>query len=222
VVDIKNDKGGMERLLALGLRHVPVLARGKEYVSAQNLDEVARFVGIKPSSPGRLAPAVLIDRWMLVIAGVQRHMRQMPAEKLSDFPTTGRDQNTAGLGYHAIRIGDAFLRVVNNGVQDWVQVSMEPPPPDIKTGDDIARYGDEVAARLKQWWAGWKDPTCSGKVVIREGEQPLHWFLERSVWHSAQHTRQLASLLERYGVEPDRPLGKAELEGLPMPEGIWS
>ena len=212
----------MERLLALGLRHVPVLARGKDYVSAQNLDEVARFVGVKPSSAGRLAPAVLIDRWLLVIAAVQRHMRQMPAGKLSDFPTTGRDQNTAGLGYHAIRIGDAFLRVVNDGVRDWVQVSMQAPPLEVKTGDDIARYGDEVAARLKRWWTGWSDPSCSGKVVIVEGEQSLHWFLERSVWHAAQHARQLASLLERYGVGPDRPLGKAELEGLPMPEGVWS
>jgi hypothetical protein len=212
----------MERLLALGVRHVPVLARGKDYVFAQNLDEVARFVGIEPSGPGRLAPAVLIDRWMLVIATIQRHMRQMPAAKLADFPTPGRDQNTAGLGYHAIRIGDAFLRAVNDGVQDWVQVSMEPPPPELRTGDAIARYGDEVAARLKLWWAGWKDPACSGSVVIREGEQPLHWFLERSVWHSAQHTRQLASLLTRYGVAPDRPLSRAELDGLPMPEGVWS
>jgi hypothetical protein len=212
----------MQRLLALGLRHVPVLARGKEFVSAQNLDDVARFVGVKRSGPDRLAPAVLIDRWLLVIAAVQRHMRQMPAGKLSDYPATGRDQSTAGLGYHAIRIGDAFLRAVNDGVQDWSTVAMEPPPPDIRSGEDIARYGDEIAARLHTWWTARKDPDCSGNITLREGVQTLHWFLERSVWHTAQHTRQLASLLERYGVSPDRPLCKAELDGLPMPDGIWS
>jgi hypothetical protein len=53
------------------------------------------------------------------------------------------------------------------------------------------------------------------------GMQPLHQLLERSTWHSAQHTRQLMAVLERYGIQPDGPLTQAHLGGLPLPERLW-
>jgi hypothetical protein len=28
-------------------------------------------------------------------------------------------------------------------------------------------------------------------------------------------------VLERFGIEPDGPLSPAELDGLPLPEGLW-
>jgi hypothetical protein len=37
----------------------------------------------------------------------------------------------------------------------------------------------------------------------------------------AQHTRQLASLLEQAGIVPDRPLSGADLRGLPLTDRIW-
>ena len=40
----------------------------------------------------------------------------------------------------------------------------------------------------------------------------------RATWHSAQHCRQLVAVLERMGIQPDRPLTKADLAGLPLPE----
>jgi hypothetical protein len=33
--------------------------------------------------------------------------------------------------------------------------------------------------------------------------------------------RQLETLLEGLGIEPDRPLTAADLEGLPLPSEIW-
>jgi len=53
------------------------------------------------------------------------------------------------------------------------------------------------------------------------GPQPLRDFLERQTWHSAQHTRQLAAVLERYGIKADKPLTADELSGLPLPSGLW-
>jgi len=40
-------------------------------------------------------------------------------------------------------------------------------------------------------------------------------------WHSAQHTRQLAMMLESHGIVPDRPLTAADLAGLPVPDDVW-
>jgi hypothetical protein len=49
----------------------------------------------------------------------------------------------------------------------------------------------------------------------------VHVVLERTVWHPAQHTRQLMLVLESLGIAPERPLGAADLAGLPLPEKAW-
>ena len=53
------------------------------------------------------------------------------------------------------------------------------------------------------------------------GLQSLHETLERTTWHTAQHARQLIYILEGKDIAPDGPIGKVELSGLPLPEGIW-
>ncbi|MEK7877879.1 MAG: NrdH-redoxin, partial [Pseudomonadota bacterium] len=53
------------------------------------------------------------------------------------------------------------------------------------------------------------------------GMQPIHMLYERSTWHSAQHARQLAAVLERLGIEPDGRLTAEDLAGLPLPERLW-
>ena len=88
-------------------------------------------------------------------------------------------------------------------------------------GEEIARYGDTVIARLQQWWDGLADKSCRQKVKTFFGMQPIHMLYERSTWHSAQHARQLAAVLERFGIEPNGRLTAADLAGLPLPERLW-
>ena len=46
--------------------------------------------------------------------------------------------------------------------------------------------------------------------------------LERTCWHSGQHTRQLMLVLsDALGLSPDRPLRDEDFAGLPMPEQVW-
>ena len=45
--------------------------------------------------------------------------------------------------------------------------------------------------------------------------------LERTVWHTTQHVRQLASLLEQSGLRPDAPLTSEDIEGLPLTDQVW-
>ena len=49
----------------------------------------------------------------------------------------------------------------------------------------------------------------------------MHDVLERTAWHAAQHTRQLALILDTYGIVPIDPLTAADLEGLPVPDEVW-
>jgi hypothetical protein len=91
----------------------------------------------------------------------------------------------------------------------------------MKTGDDIARYGESVWKRYEAWWAGLQDRTMSRVLNTYYGDTPAHQVFERVAWHSAQHCRQLVAVLERMGIKADRPLTPADLAGLPLPERLW-
>lgn len=214
-----NDPGGRARLQALGVRGLPVLARGKDYAFGQRLEDIARFVGIEYHKES-LPPESLVRRWATILRAGQRIMRQFPQSVLDERVHEARDQSIRHMGYHALRLGDAFLATAVDGVEDWLAVSMEKPPADA-TGADVAAYGDGVVERLQAWWDALEDKSCTRDVKTYSGVQSLHEFLERQTWHSAQHIRQLTWRLEQLGITPDGPLTPADLAGLPIPEKIW-
>ena len=120
------------------------------------------------------------------------------------------------------RIGEAFLETVIDGKEYAIQHANVPPKDGTcTTGAEVAAYGEEVVARLEKWWASLDDKSCNQKLPTFYGPQSLHTVLERSTWHSAQHARQLAHVLERYGVTPKRQLTADEIAGLPLPERLF-
>lgn len=221
-MDVLNDPGGRERLLALGVRNVPVVARGEQYVFGQNLEDVAEFVGLQGTGHTPLPPEELVRKWVGVLRATQRYARQMPADKLNERVIDNRDRSIRLMSHHVFRIGEAYLESVIDGVEYAVQHANVPPKDGtFLTGDELARYGDQVIERLQRWWDALPDKTCQQKMKTYYGPQPLHQLLERSTWHSAQHARQLMAVLERYHVKPDGPLTQEHLAGLPLPERLW-
>jgi hypothetical protein len=96
------------------------------------------------------------------------------------------------------------------------------PPQDgtyTTVGDRFLRQQRDRADR--NWWTRLDDKSCQQKVKTFYGTPPMHQLFERSTWHSAQHTRQMIAVLERFGIEPDVRLTAEDLAGLPLPEGIW-
>ena len=60
------------------------------------------------------------------------------------------------------------------------------------------------------------------KASVYYGDVSRHEFLERTTWHSGQHSRQLMWVLEdKFQIAPDRPIPAGHLGGLPMPEKVW-
>jgi hypothetical protein len=219
---VLNDAGGRERLLAYGIRNVPVVAKGERFVFGQNLEDVAEFVGLEGSGHTPLPPPELIRRWVIVLRAAQRFMRQMPAERMNERVIDNRERSIRLMGHHVFRIAEAYLETVEDGVEYWIQHANVPPKDGtFLTGDEIARYGEQVIARLEKWWAGVTDTSLSQQVKTYYGMQPVHQLFERSTWHSAQHARQLTAVLERFGVEPDGRLKPEDLAGLPLPERLW-
>lgn len=217
-----NEPGGLARLEALGVRKVPVVARGGRFVFGQNLEDVAEFVGLEGTGHTPLPPAQLIDRWTNVLRAAQRYLRQMPSDRLGERVIDNRDRSIRLLGHHVFRIGEAFLEAAVDGVEYGAALANVPPAAGTcTTGEGIARYGDAIIARLQRWWDGLTDRSCPEKLATYYGMQPLHQLLERSTWHSAQHVRQLIAVLERFGIAPDGRLTADDLAGLPLPERLW-
>ena len=46
-VNVLEDAGGLDELRRLGARSIPVLSRGNDWVFAQNIAHVVKFLGLK-------------------------------------------------------------------------------------------------------------------------------------------------------------------------------
>jgi glutaredoxin len=219
-INVSAKPEAMAELAEMGVRTVPVVARGREYVFAQALEDVSRFVG-RDFSARRLAPDALMEKWLHILQAARRHALQLPASRLAERATEGRDRSIRDLAYHVYQIPDAFVQAVEDGVEDLTAMYNAPPPAHVKSVEDIRDYGAQVAGRLHRWWNGLADKSCRQTVRTYYGERPLHELLERCTWHSAQHARQVIAVLERFGIAPDGPLTQKDYAGLPMPAGLW-
>lgn len=206
------------------MRQGPIIAKGGKYVFGQNLDDVADFLGLTDAVHQRLPPEQLISKWILALRVATHYLRQMPNDRINELAIHNRPRTIRQVGHHLIRIAEAFLEASIDGVE-YTMALYQSPPKDgtYTTGDELARYGDGVIARLQQWWDGLdeNDRSCRGKIKTYYGTQTIYVVYERSTWHTAQHTRQLAAVLERFGIEPGGRLTDEDLAGLPMPAELW-
>src|SRR4030095_6644353 len=153
-VNVSATPEAMEDLPQLGGRGgsaVPVVRLVNEYVFAEELADVSRFLG-RDVSFRRLSPEQLVDKWLTVLEAAQRHVMQIPAERLLERATAGRDRSIRDLAYHIYQVPDAFLQAVEDGVEDLTSIYNAPPPSDVKTSNDIRSYGRSVTARVQRWW----------------------------------------------------------------------
>jgi hypothetical protein len=194
---------------------------GNTFVHAQNLEDVAAFVGVELGATKRLPPDVLVKRWLDILTVGQSYVRQMPASVMAQKPISGRSGSICDLSYHVFRIVEAFLDTTERGVEQWIDNSMQPAPADQRSNEAVSAYGDRVKEMLVDWWDRKKSVGTDEKVKTFQGLQSLYWFLERQTWHSTQHVRQLQDVLTREGLTPSPKLDPALLKDLPLPERVW-
>ena len=123
--------------------------------------------------------------------------------------------------HHLFQIPTAFLDMEATGRTLKREHLVAPPPEAMQSSESIASFGESVRRRFGDWWSSAREGSFESHVPTYFGDTTRHEMLERTVWHTAQHTRQIASLLGQAGVEPDRPLNQADIEGLPLTERIW-
>ena len=213
----------MEQLLELGQRAVNIVVnRDKQLVVGKNMNAVAEFVGVPRPGHIPLPPEELYEKWGKILRATQRNIRQMPNDQMNRNVTDLLKRQTGDLTRHIFGIGEQFIRCAVNGCDD-LDVPITPPEDGVPIGEEIVRYGDQVIARLEQWWNtldgnAWQQRF---QIIHYEGIS-LHQLLDRCTWHSAHHARQIVDVLERLGIEPDGRLSEELLAGLPLPKQVWS
>ena len=221
VIDVLNDAGGRELLLnKYGLRRVPVLAKGDQYAIGQMIEPFAKLAGISLSTTRQLSPEQLYTKYGAIFAAAQRYARQFSLEQLNERVIPNRPRVIRSLCFHVFRIGEAFLEAWD-GAEYSQGIADGEPIASLQAGDAIAEYGAGVWSRYESWWQGLDDKKLARVLKTYYGDTSAHRVFERCTWHSAQHCRQLVAVLERMGIEPDRPLTAADLAGLPLPERLW-
>jgi uncharacterized damage-inducible protein DinB len=181
---------------------------------------VVDFLELEDDPAPELSPVELAIRFNGNLETAIRLVRQMPDEHLSrELPNRPRSWRV--LLHHVFQVPAAFLDMEDTGESLTHQSYVAPPPDDMQTSAQIADFGESVRARFNAWWDGANGEDFSGQVPTYFGGTTRHEMMERTVWHSTQHMRQVASLLEQVGITPDQPLTKTAIEGLPLTDAVW-
>ena len=204
----------------LGARSVPVVSRGGRFVFAQVIKDVVDFLDLPDDTAPELSPEELSAKLDRILETAIRLTRQMPDEHLEDL-LPNRPRSWRVLMHHIYQIPVAFLEMEELGRTLTYEALTEPPPAVMRTSAAIADHGEAVRARFNAWWSRAAGEDFSSRVPTYFGGTTRHEMLERTVWHTAQHVRQVASLLEQAGVAPDRPLAGDDLRGLPLTDKVW-
>ncbi len=218
-INVLTDPDGVTELRRLGARSIPVLSRGDDWVFAQNIGHVVKFLGLNEKTGPVLSPDQLVRRLQLFAGTAVQIVAQMPDGRLS-IEVPNRPRTYLALAHHLFRIPEGMLEVAA-GATLTNDMLTGGPPPGMVTSADVAAYGRDVLTALTGWWDAKADKTGKETVQTYYGPQMLHELLERTTWHCGQHVRQWFMLLGMAGIEPAVTLDEAAFAGLPMPSSVW-
>jgi glutaredoxin len=216
-INVRENADALATLAARGLRSVPVLMRGDDFVLGQDIDEVARFVGVVLER-ARLPDGVLAARLMALLDVAAHLTRRLPEAALATA-LPGRARTYLDLVYHVPMIVSALLDAAAGGKVTFEHFKRKPPA-EVRTPEDAAQVIQRMSQAFAAWWAA-NRASPPPRLDTYYGAHPFSIVLERTVWHVAQHVRQLESIVERLAGSSAPGIPGQLLEGLPLPRDIW-
>ncbi|MGH7715281.1 MAG: hypothetical protein ACREML_04710, partial [Vulcanimicrobiaceae bacterium] len=181
-------------------------------------DHVAELLGIERSGHRMLDPVQLIEKYDAIFDATQRYLRVFPPEQIGMTVPRRDKRDMRELGHHVFAIADDLMTVREG---DTYRQGNAPIPDAIRTFEDILAYGEGVRNRLRDWYGGQSPELWREIRTTSYGAFPMHLYLERATWHSAQHSRQIVEMLRLAGIAAPDPLPPSFFAGLPLPAGIW-
>jgi hypothetical protein len=214
------DPAGLQELRRLGARSVPIVSKGDKFVFAQVLRDVVEFLDLENDTAPQLSPDQLKSRYDEILVKAANLVRAMPDTELENM-LPNRPRSWRVLMHHLFQIPQAFLDMEATGEPLTYETLTAAPPEDMVTSAAIAEHGERTRERFNEWADLTRGEDFSGDVPTYFGGTTRHEMLERTVWHSTQHVRQVGSLLEQAGISPPDPVTSEDIQGLPLTDKIW-
>ena len=198
---------------------VPAVAVGERAAHGWNPPAYAALLGVAYEAAPKLSPAVLATRLDVILGAAEVLIRQIPDDRM-DWKPPERDRTLRDLGYHVFRLSLAFIDAMDSGRLPKSSLG-DKAPADMRESAALASYGALARGRLAGWFEGTAASEYGRVLDVYYGPQSAHDLLERTVWHAAQHLRQLYILADRIAVTPRRALPVDAFQGLPLPDALW-
>jgi hypothetical protein len=194
-----------------------VLVRGDDVMLGQNIDDVARFVGVTLERT-RLPDEVLASRLMALLDLAAHLTRRIPDAALSTT-LPGRSRTYLDLAYHVPMIVSALLDAAAGGSVTFEHFKRKPAA-DVHTAASAAHVTTRMSQAFAEWWLANRERPPS-QLDTYYGAHPFGIVLERTVWHVGQHVRQLEWLVQQLSDTPIPVRSAHLLTDLPLPRDIW-
>jgi glutaredoxin len=218
-LNVLENQNAMEELVGAGLRGIPVVRKGATFIYASSLDEVAKLLDIDRHHVS-LPRDELLTRWIDVLSVSNEIVSAFDAETLGRQISPERDRKIGELGEHVFQIAEAFMRQTKEIGFDEREVYLTTPH-HAQGRDALLRYIDTIRSEF----AAWVESGRAGDEIPERfdtfyGNHPALKVLERGVWHSAQHARQLDVVSAGSGAE--YRISPSLYQGLPLPKRLWA
>jgi glutaredoxin len=217
-VNVLENEAGLEEMRRLGIMALPLVFRGEDMAFGQSLDDVAKFVGLD-RGVRRLPSKELMAKLTYILDTALELIAKAPEDKLLERLIPERARTVREVSSHIFQIPEAFMAVMDKGLEDSRTI-INDRYVHLQTKDQILAYARGVRADLAAWIDA--NPDLGGEKPFKTyyGIQPASQILERTTWHSAQHTRQLEAVISRLtgaaGI-----IKPSVYDGLPMPKELW-
>ena len=130
---------------------MPVLSRGDDWMFAQNIGHVVKFLGLNEATGPVLSPAQLIERLDLFLRTAIRIVPQMP-DALLATEVPNRPRSYLALGHHLFRIPEGLLEVAAGATLTNDHADRRAAGRTCARSAALGVYGQQVLAALHAWW----------------------------------------------------------------------
>ena len=193
---------------------MPIVAVGDQAVHGVDLRQVASLVGLDYDSKPTLSPTELRTRQSTFLSILERAIDFIP-DFAQEMKIPGRDRTVWNLVEHMCEIAAVYQRVAA-GVSKFDALAADAEVTGKSTHTQLHSNIKGLSAKLSV-----ETHDYERSIETYFGYASLHYVLERSTWHIAQHLRQLASLMREIDTSIMPEIEAELLDGLPIPIEVW-
>src|SRR6185437_2987767 len=143
-------------------------------------------------------------RWRQILGSACIVATNFDEDMLARRSIRDRERPVRDLSSHVFQIAEGFLQTAATGLA-VTRAFQNSPRAEIVTRADLVTYVDRIVDRYSAWLGSGGPDTIPDRLPTYYGEQRAYAVVERAVWHSAQHARQIDAIAAGVGFEYQIP-----------------